>query len=48
MCYRRIVFTHSYLLVCVRVATDAWSKIKMRDTLLSEKRSVQAEELLSL
>ena len=36
------------LMVCVRSTNNAWSEIKIRDTLLSQNRSVQAEVLLSL
>ena len=36
------------LMVCVQSTNNAWSEIKIRDTLLSQNRSVQAEVLLSL
>ena len=34
--YKRIEFTHSYLMVFVQTAKNAWSKKKKRDILLSE------------
>ena len=46
--YKRILFTHSYLTVFLRTAIDARSKIKIHDTLLSQKRYVQSEVMLSL
>lgn len=46
--YNQIVFSHSYLMICVRTAADAWSNIKMRDIILSQKLFVLAETLLSL
>ena len=45
--YKRIVFTHPYLMVCVRTVKDGRCKIEIRDTLMSQRRSVQGEVLLS-
>ena len=43
-----IVSTHSYLMLCVAIATDARCKTKTRNTLISQKRSVTVEVFLSL
>ena len=45
--YKRIVFTHSYLMFCVRTVKDGRCKIEIRDALMSQRRSVQGEVLLS-
>ena len=46
--YKLIVSTHFYLMVCVRIVTDARCKTKTWDTLISQKRSVPVEVFLSL
>ena len=46
--YKQIVFNHSNLMVCFRIVKDARCKIRTWDTLMSKKRSVQADVLSSL
>ena len=46
--YKQLVFTHSYLMVCVLTLNDAWCKIKIWNALMSQRQSLQAEALLSL
>ena len=46
--YKVILSMHSYLMVWVRTVKDCRRKIKIRDTLTSQERSVQAEVLLLL
>ena len=46
--YKRIVITHSYLMVCVQTLKDVSWKIKILNALVSQRQSVQAEIFLSL
>ena len=45
--FKQIVFTHSYLMVCVQTEKDADGNPKIRNTLMSQKWPMQAEVLLS-
>ena len=38
--YKQIVFTYSYLMVCFQTVKDARCKVKIWDTLMSQKRPV--------
>ena len=46
--YIWIVFYHFYLMVCIQTVKDNRCKIKMWDTLLPQKWSVEAEILFSV
>ena len=46
--YKQVVFTHSYLMICVQTLNDAGCKIKIWNALMSQRRSLQAETLLSI
>ena len=41
--YKEIVSANSYVMVCVQTAKEAWTKLKIQDTLLSQKGSVQTK-----
>ena len=46
--YKWIVFCHFYLMVCIQTVKDNRCKIKMWDTLLPQKWSVEAKILFSV
>ena len=46
--YKQIVTTHYYMMVCIRTSKNVRCKIKIRDTLTSQRWFVQAKVLLSL